>query len=230
MNIVFIGNSITQGALISTPSHDAPPVKAALYLTKQPSVTSVKYSNQGVSGCTTTDYLPTTETLFPKAKEAADKFADETWATLVFSIMLGTNDSAITGPNGAPASPEKYEENMKAIINQLLALYPSCKIVLHRPVWYSPNTYNGAMYLKEGLNRLQSYYPVLQSLVEEYAKRFPGQVFMGDTEAFDYFKANYLTDLIPEEGNAGTFYLHPNEKGAAVLGEYWGKAIMKVVE
>ena len=161
MNIVFIGNSITQGALISTPSHDAPPVKAALYLTKQPSVTSVKYSNQGVSGCTTTDYLPTTETLFPKAKEAADKFADETWATLVFSIMLGTNDSAITGPNGAPASPEKYEENMKAIINQLLALYPSCKIVLHRPVWYSPNTYNGAMYLKEGLNRLQSYYPVL---------------------------------------------------------------------
>lgn len=101
MNIVFIGNSITQGALISTPSHDAPPVKAALYLTKQPSVTSVKYSNQGVSGCTTTDYLPTTETLFPKAKEAADKFADETWATLVFSIMLGTNDSAITGPNGA---------------------------------------------------------------------------------------------------------------------------------
>jgi hypothetical protein len=53
---------------------------------------------------------------------------------------------------------------------------------------------------------------------------------MGDTEAFDYFKANYLTDLIPEEGNAGTFYLHPNEKGAAVLGEYWGKAIMKVVE
>ncbi len=48
MNIVFIGNSITQGALIATPSHDAPPVKAALYLTKQPSVTSVKYSNQGV--------------------------------------------------------------------------------------------------------------------------------------------------------------------------------------
>ena len=86
------------------------------------------------------------------------------------------------------------------------------------------------MYLKEGLNRLQSYYPVLQSLVEEYAKRFPGQVFMGDTEAFDYFKANYLTDLFPEDGNAGTFYLHPNEKGAAVLGEFWGKAILKAVE
>lgn len=230
MNIVFIGNSITQGAGIADPVHDAPPVKAALYLTKQPMVGSVKYSNQGVSGCTTTDYLPATETLFPKARAAADTFADETWATLVFSIMLGTNDSAITGPNGAPASPEKYEENMKVIIDRLLALYPDCKIVLNRPVWYSPNTYNGAMYLKAGLNRLESYYPVLQSLVEEYAKRFPGQVYMGDTEGFDYFKTNYLTDLIPEEGNAGTFYLHPNEKGAAVLGEFWGKAILKAVE
>ena len=128
------------------------------------------------------------------------------------------------------SSPEKYEENMKAIINQLLALYPSCKIVLHRPVWYSPNTYNGAMYLKEGLNRLQSYYPVLQSLVADYANRFPGQVFMGDTEGFDYFKTNYQTDLFPEDGNAGTFYLHPNVKGAAVLGELWGKAIMKILE
>ena len=230
LNVVFIGNSITEGALIKNPTHDAPPVKAVLYLTKQPSVTSVKYSNQGVSGCTTTDYLPQAEKLFPRAKAAADKFADETWATLVFSIMLGTNDSAITGPNGAPASPEKYGENMKAIVDQLLALYPNCKIVLHRPVWYSPNTYNGAMYLKEGLNRLQNYYPVLQSLVADYGKRFPGQVFVGDTDGFDYFKENYQTDLFPEDGNAGTFYLHPNEKGAAVLGQLWGKAIMKALE
>lgn len=230
INVVFIGNSITQGVLMDKPSHDAPPVKAALYLTKQPSVASVKYSNQGVSGCTTLDYLPQTETLFPKAKAAADAFADETWATLVFSIMLGTNDSAISGPHGAPASADQYKENMTTIINQLLALYPNCRIVLNRPVWYSPNTYNGAMYLKAGLERLQSYYPVLQSLVTDYSTRFPGQVFMGDTEAFDYFKTNYKTDLVPEDGNAGTFYLHPNVKGAAILGEYWGKAIMKCLD
>ena len=29
MNIVFIGNSITAGALIADPAHNAPPVKAA---------------------------------------------------------------------------------------------------------------------------------------------------------------------------------------------------------
>ena len=53
---------------------------------------------------------------------------------------------------------------------------------------------------------------------------------MGDTEGFDYFKTHYETELFPEEGNAGTFYLHPNKKGAAALGELWGKAIQKVFE
>ena len=171
LNIVFIGNSITQGALLENPRHEAPPVKAALYLRRQPSVGTVRYSNQGVSGSTTFDFLPQTDLLFPKVVRVADQFKDETWATLIFSIMLGTNDSAITGPNGAPASPAKYYENMKTIIDKLLALYPECKIVLHRPVWYSPNTYNGAKYLEEGLNRLQSYYPELQALVLDYSRR-----------------------------------------------------------
>lgn len=101
LNIVFIGNSITQGALLENPRHEAPPVKAALYLRRQPSVGTVRYSNQGVSGSTTFDFLPQTDLLFPKVVRVADQFKDETWATLIFSIMLGTNDSAITGPNGA---------------------------------------------------------------------------------------------------------------------------------
>ena len=230
LNIVFIGNSITQGALLENPRHEAPPVKAALYLRRQPSVGTVRYSNQGVSGSTTLDFLPQTDLLFPKVVQVADQFKDETWATLIFSIMLGTNDSAITGPNGAPASPAKYYENMKTIVDKLLALYPKCKIVLHRPVWYSPNTYNGAKYLEEGLNRLQSYYPELQALVLDYSKRFPGQVFMGDTDSFDYFKAHYKSELFPEKGNAGTFYLHPNRKGASALGELWGKAVLKAID
>ena len=98
---------------------------------------SVKYSNRGQSGCTTVDYLPDTNTLFPWAVRAADKFKDETWADLVFSIMLGTNDSAIEAANGCPVAPEWYYENMKTIINRLLALYPNCRIVVHRPLWYS---------------------------------------------------------------------------------------------
>ena len=230
LNIVFIGNSITQGVILDDPRHEAPPVKAAAYLRLQPGVGTVRYSNQGVSGSTTFDFLPDKGKLFPNVTQVADQFKDETWATLLFSVMLGTNDSACSGTNGAPVSPDTYRANMKTIIDRLLALYPACKIVLHRPVWYSPNTYHGARYMQEGLDRLQSYYPVLQELVKDYSTRYPGQVFMGDTEGFAYFEKHHQEELFPEKGNAGTFYLHPNAKGAAALGELWGKALLKVID
>ena len=179
LNIVFIGNSITQGVILDDPRHEAPPVKAAAYLRLQPGVGTVRYSNQGVSGSTTFDFLPDKGKLFPNVTQVADQFKDETWATLLFSVMLGTNDSACSGTNGAPVSPDTYRANMKTIIDRLLALYPACKIVLHRPVWYSPNTYNGARYMQEGLDRLQSYYPVLQELVKRLFHTVSGQVFYG---------------------------------------------------
>ena len=76
LNIIFIGNSITYGAGLSDPTHNAPPVYTALYLGKQPGIGEVKYSNQGVSGCTTVDYLPETQTLFTQMQQAADQFKD----------------------------------------------------------------------------------------------------------------------------------------------------------
>ena len=227
--IIYIGNSITHGAQLADATQEAPPVQASLWLQKQKGINGVKFSNQGSSGKTTVDFLPISQTYFPKVQLAADELKDDIRTKLIFSIMLGTNDSAIRGTNGSPVSPQQYYTNMKAIIDELLTLYPNCQIVLHRPIWYSPNTYNGAMYLKEGLLRLESYLPQLQNLVLYYATGKPNHVFMGDTEAFDYFKKNYLTDFNPEEGNAGTFYLHPNKKGAIKLGEYWGKAIYQVI-
>ncbi len=230
LNIVYIGNSITEGVLLDNPNRNAPPVKASIYLQKQLGIGEIKYSNQGVSGKTTVDFLPETNTFFPKVVAAADKLKTDTWATLVFSIMLGTNDSATRGPNGSPVSPQQYYRNMKAIIDKLLELYPDCKIILHRPIWYSGNTYNSSMYLQEGLDRLNSYYPQIQALVNSFREAHPDQVYIGDTEAFDYFEQNHLNMLIPENGNAGTFYLHPNEEGAAKLGEFWGKAIYTVLQ
>lgn len=229
VNLVFIGNSITQGALIENPAQDAPPAKTSSYLRTQSEIGTVQFENCGVSGCTTLDYLPASNTLFPKAQAAANKFKTDSSAKLIFSIMLGTNDSAVKGPNGSPVSPKQYQTNLQVIIDRLLALYPECKVVIHRPLWYSPNTYNSAMYLQEGLNRLKSYLPEIETLVSAYAESNPAQVFMGDRDGFDYFKANYQTDVVAENGNAGTFYLHPNEKGAAKLGEFWGKAILRVI-
>ena len=166
LNIVYIGNSITYGAGVEDRLHNAPPVKASMFLRQKPDIKSVQFSNQGVSGATTVDFLPSTNTLFPKVTAAADQFATEDWAMLLFSVMLGTNDSAIKGPNGSPVSPSQYKENMKTILDAFLEKYPGCKIVVHRPIWYSPNTHNGALYLKEGLKRLKKYYPHYRILLK----------------------------------------------------------------
>lgn len=223
-NIVFIGNSITYGAGLADPAHEAPPVKAAEYLRQQPGIGTVTISNQGHSGYTTLDFLPGTDA-FKGVEHAAQAFADKN-AQLIFSIKLGTNDSAVKGPHGSPVSIDDYRKNVKAIVDSLLKEFPKCMVVINHPVWYSPNTYNGAVYLQEGLNRLKSYIPIIDVLVAEY-KSAHQNVFLGDTKAFDYFKNNYLTDLQPEDGHQGTFYLHPNAKGAKALGEFWAKAIAR---
>src|SRR3954468_8504869 len=112
LNIVFIGNSITHGVLLTDPTTQAPPAMAAAYLEKQSGIGRVSFSNQGVSGFTSVDFLPSTGTAFNKVAAAAKGYmADET-AVLIFSIILGTNDSAIQGPNGSPVSPENYRKNL----------------------------------------------------------------------------------------------------------------------
>ncbi|QEC65588.1 lipolytic protein G-D-S-L family [Mucilaginibacter ginsenosidivorans] len=226
INIVYIGDSITQGVQLADPVTQAPPATASMNLQHREGIATVNFSNQGRSGFTTVDFLPPGET-FKHVEVAASELAQKP-GLLIFSIMLGTNDSAITGPNGAPVSPENYFGNLKSIIDKLLNDYPESKILLHYPTWYSPNTYNGAQYLQQGLDRLQSYFPQLRKLVKYYAAANPGKVFIGDKKAFGYFKKNALTDLIPENGHRGTFHLHPNVKGAAALGSYWANAIYKL--
>jgi lysophospholipase L1-like esterase len=227
LNIVFIGNSITQGVQLANPAADAPPATTVAYLRRQANLGTVEFSNQGHSGYTTLDFLPGTQT-FTKVEEAAGAFADKQ-ALLIFSVKLGTNDSAIQGPHGAPVSPDDYIQNVKTIIDKLLGDFPKAIIILQHPIWYSPNTQNGSRYLQEGLSRLQSYVPKLDSLAQSYTVINPKHVFTGDKKAFKYFKKHNLTLLIPENGKQGIFYLHPNKAGAIALGEFWGKAIEKVV-
>lgn len=230
LNIVFIGNSITQGVLLQHPELEAPPVRTSLWLKKQEGISEVNMSNQGISGKTTVDFLPANKTLFPRVKKAMENLKSEhPKATLLFSIMLGTNDSANSGPKGAPISAPQYYTNMKVIIDELLEAFPDALFVLHRPIWYSPNTHNSAQYLVSGLKRLESYYPQLQELVNHYADRYPGQIFMGDVEAALYFEAHHQRYFIPEEGRAGVFYLHPNKEGAETLATFWGESIYKVI-
>ncbi|MCC8424834.1 GDSL-type esterase/lipase family protein [Mucilaginibacter sp. UR6-11] len=228
INIVFIGDSITYGAGLPDRATQAPPAICANYLKTQANIGAVEFSNQGHSGYTTLDWLPGTRAL-NDAEAAAKVFANQQ-AQLLFAIKIGTNDSAVKGTHGAPVSVEDYRTNLKIIIDRLLKDFPGCKIVIQHPIWYSPNTYNGSMYLQEGLTRLQTYIPVIDELVKTYKTGNPEQVFVGDTKGFKYFEKNYLTDFQPEDGHQGIFYLHPNPKGAIALGEFWGKAIARVVK
>lgn len=225
IHIIYIGDSITEGVQLSDPASQAPPATASAYMQSQQGVGKIDFSNQGHSGFTTVDFLPGTQT-FKQLELAASGLAGKP-GLLVFSIMLGTNDSAINGPNGSPVAPDIYYTNLNAIVGTLLKDYPGCRVIIHHPTWYSPNTYNGAQYLQEGLDRLQSYFPAIKKLVNSYAASYPGQVYTGDTNAFAYFKKTHLTSLIPEDGHQGTFYLHPNESGAKALGIFWAKAIYK---
>jgi lysophospholipase L1-like esterase len=225
LDLVFIGNSITQGAK----KEEAPPATACQYLRTLKEAKSVEFLNNGISGFTTVDFLPTPDGAFADMVKAVHQLHKDNERILIFSISLGTNDSAEEGPNGSPVSPKSYHKNLKSITDKLLAEFPGCKVVYQQPIWYSTTTYNHSKYLAGGLARLQSYFPELKALVTEYAQTNPGHVFTGDLKAFEYFRNNYLTDLIPESGNAGTFYLHPNKKGNIELGRLWGDAIFQSI-
>lgn len=228
LDIVFIGDSITYGAGLPAREESAPPAVAARYLQKIHAA-GVAFSNQGRSGFTTVDYLPATKKAFSPVVEATIALHKNPASTLLFSIMLGTNDSAEEGPNGSPVSPEAYQANLQTITDSLLARFPDSKIVFQCPIWYSTNTYNRSRYLAAGLQRLQQYFPHIKALVKQYASTHPKHVFLGDTKAFGYFEKHAAKLFQAEKGQMGTFYLHPNQKGAAVLGEYWANAIRKLL-
>ena len=220
INILFIGNSITYGAGLGDRATQTPPVKCAEKVaedTQRP----VFFQNCGVSGATTLDWLPKTS-LFRNANRQAYDLT-ENGGYLFFSMMLGTNDSAESGPNGSPVSPEQYGENLKTIIGKLHSNYPDALFIVNYPIWYSPNTHNGAVYLEAGLNRLKSYHPVIDQVVAELQAEGL-QIWTGSKEAFGFFedKSEYF---IAENGYQGTFYLHPNAVGAEHLGHFWAESI-----
>jgi len=222
VNVVFIGDSITQGVGAPDGQHAAPAL-CAEELHALLGGTAVYFSNQGHSGHTTQDYLPGGQD-YAGAQAAARALMAAHPGTLIFSIMLGTNDSANGGPHDAPLPAEGYRTNLKALLARLAADFPSATTVVQHPLWYSPNTHNGCDYELTGLERLTTY----DAVIHDVATHSGAHVREGDTRGFAFFAANYLTDLAPENGQNGTFYLHPNARGAANLARLWAVALIAV--
>ena len=222
VQIVFIGNSITQGARLANPELEGPAPQTRDILKERGFDVSIL--NCGLSGTTTVDWLPDgISRCFGPLIETTDKFFRPE-AQHLFSVMLGTNDSAETTCNGAPVSPERYVRNVSLIVDTLLSRYPDSQIILNYPIWYSPSTYNGARYLQSGLNRLKSYHPMITLMVANGSER----LHAGIPEAYNSFE-NHPELFDEESGNAGKFYLHPNRKGAHLLATFWADAIETVL-
>ena len=237
-NVVFVGNSITYGALHEHRELTAPPVRCAQWLSAQEGIDTIYFANCGKSGRTTYHFLPRAEDVVPAGDNT--QFADVVGKTrtlvrehpslpLLFSIMLGTNDT-VERKRNSHTTPEAYANNLCAIIDTLLRLWPDAHVVLHKPIWYSPDyvTKNGSVASKKSLR-----------LLDEYERTFPvvaarckhGHVHMGDSEAYGYFAKHWQTDINEEKDARGrSYWLHPNEQGAQKLAEYWGKALLPVIE
>lgn len=222
INLLFIGNSITYGATLGSPASQAPPIICGNLVQEATGVNTNVY-NGGHSGITTVGFLPGRSD-FTMVANAARTYFKQNGGLTYFSIMLGTNDSACNGPEGSPVSPDTYGKNIRKIIDALIEAVPSCKIILNYPIWYSPNTHNGATYLQEGLDRLHSYYPVLDVIVGEY-----DQVYAGERGVWEYFEDN-KTLFTDEPGNSGNFCLHPNVYGAKRLAEIWARSLLELIE
>ena len=236
-NIVFIGNSITYGALHQQRELTAPPAQCAHWLSAQEGIDTVYFRNCGRSGKTTYHFLPNAKDVIP----AGDKtyFGDVIAKTrelvkahpslpLVFSIKLGTND-AVERKHNAHTEPEAYVRNLTVIIDSLLRLWPDAHVVLNRPIYNTSDyvTKNGSVASKKSLKMMNTYFGLFSKVV---ANCKPGHVHIGDTEAYSYFKKNYKTDVFEEkDANGKSYWLHPNEQGAQKLAEYWGKALLPVL-
>lgn len=221
-NLIFIGNSITAGALHADKNKTAPPVIAADYVGKMLS-TDVHFRNCGRSGATTLDFHPTQKRDFKRVEKAIEEIKALSYEPIIFSIMLGTNDSANFGPYGSPVSNEDYKVNIMAMVARIRELCPNAIFVLQRPIWYSPNTHNASQYLVAGQKRMVAYTDILVEIANEN-----DDIYLGDCDAFDFFSAKYRKYMFAEDGKAGVFYLHPNEAGAKKLAHYWARAIAKV--
>jgi len=123
ISIVFIGDSITHGAGTPQPATQAAPVVCGQLLQQQLPGTTVAVFNQGYVGFTAlgiSKHMPGIE------KEVATFFAAHPGRP-VFSIMLGTNDSANSGPAGCPTAAADYRNYLKAIVDEILAKYPDAQ-------------------------------------------------------------------------------------------------------
>lgn len=184
VKVGFIGDSITVGA-------------AGDYNAVQNEMDQLgnKYSpvNRGVGGTTSEDWLPH-KALY---KNSFTIFKSE--GVRVVSIMLGTNDA-----NRMRVKPQKYYENMRTIISELIVSGQIKYVIVNYPP-YSIKADKLPLYIKQ-----------LDKLINNNTT-----IIKGDTSAYDYFKEH---QVLLSDG------VHPTNEGYKELGIRWASAFKRFLE
>ena len=129
--------------------------------------------NGGVSGYSTQDFLDDKQSCYTNVVSNATRLS-RNGGRLYFSIQLGTNDSK-RNSSKERYSKATYKANLEALVGKLTAEFPSCKIIINYPPWYSDNTYTSASeFTADGQALLHSYYDVIDEVTGEYDNVFAG--------------------------------------------------------
>ena len=200
--IMTVGDSITAGTG-TTGGNDLSTTLGVNYSTLTGRGCTI--INQGVSGKTSADWATDAGSIRTTAIAAANAKG-----AVIFSIMLGTNDSK----ESVKTSTSSYLANMQTLCAALFAGIPTLKAcVLHKPIYHgvSLTDFQGAT-----LARLEDYNENLFSICN--GSNATG-ILPGDSSWFGYIAGNptQLGDNI-----------HPNNTGAPVGGKYQANAIYRV--
>jgi len=215
LNVVFIGDSITYGYLLTAPAEEAPPIRTAAVLQGMQCFTNVCFTNCGRNAFRTDQFLPERPgSAWPQVRLAGDSYTNKT-GLLLFSIMLGANDSVVF-------TPAQYGSNLTSLVNALLGSYPNSQIVIHHPLWYSkvPSTRPDILF---------QYIPVIDALVGTFGQSLPGRVHLGDIKGWDIVEEDHEAICFKETRDSLPYYIHPNVTGATILGKCWAEAIYRAV-
>jgi len=231
----WIGDSITAGYATSKATYTKSPATYAEAFLKVDSAFSDAYTmpiagamaNFGLSGKTSADMVGRLPQILGQTRFLGSTFV---------GIMLGTNDSK----NSVATAPAQYKANIQTLIAGLKAVRGDIKIVLNKPLWFTPDTGFGNDFSTASLARVAEYRTMLDQLADGT------NIVVGSLTASNEIqtcgwtgtsgKPNVANSILtyPPTPTAGQSFLvdglHPYDGGSEMIGKLeWGPNAKKAI-